>query len=357
MKYFFTLFLLCLFLINTNILWGADFVFTKTLSLGMTDPSVKELQKFLNKTTETEVSSYGAGSSGNETDYFGSLTAKALIKFQNLYASEVLAPVGLSKGTGFFGPMTMNKINQLSSNYPSPISLNNTPQKTLNTPKTIISSDFSVNIGQTKNLTITDSVVPIYASSYEVFQGQSVSISGTGFSSKGNIVYFGENYSLKNISSSNSNTLSFDVPKELPLGYYDLRIGTSDNKISKHKAFFVVVDKNSKRPSITSISPTSGKYGTTITVIGENFTKTGNQIRTNYSVVRDLSSSDGKTISFSILPFSDTSSDNTENITFQISSITNDIQNENRNITWPISLRLINDGGVSNKNFVFNLTF
>ena len=50
---------------------------------------------------------------GLVTGNFLSLTQQAVIRFQEKYASEILAPLGLVKGTGYVGQMTRNKINQL----------------------------------------------------------------------------------------------------------------------------------------------------------------------------------------------------------------------------------------------------
>ena len=50
---------------------------------------------------------------GLVTGSFLSLTQVALIRFQEKYASEILIPLGLQKGTGYVGPATRTKINQL----------------------------------------------------------------------------------------------------------------------------------------------------------------------------------------------------------------------------------------------------
>jgi len=80
------------------------FTFTKDLYLGVKDPEVKELQKFLNN-NGFSVAQSGAGSKGNETDYFWHLTKDALIKFQK--ANNIVP------AEGYFGRLTRAKINQL----------------------------------------------------------------------------------------------------------------------------------------------------------------------------------------------------------------------------------------------------
>ncbi len=88
-------------------------LFTKQLKPNQTDSDIKQLQIFLNSDPNTQVAKSGAGSPGKETNFFGLLTKKAVIKFQEKYAKEVLAPWGLKKGTGVVGKTTLIKINEL----------------------------------------------------------------------------------------------------------------------------------------------------------------------------------------------------------------------------------------------------
>ena len=71
---------------------------------------VKKLQAFLNG----EV-----GSNLPLTGLFGPMTETAVRTFQQKYASEILAPVGLTRGTGSVYASTLKKINALACGLPA----------------------------------------------------------------------------------------------------------------------------------------------------------------------------------------------------------------------------------------------
>jgi len=71
--------------------------FTRDLTVGSKGDDVKALQQFLNG-HGVMVSGSGAGSPGNETTYFGSLTKEALSRWQGTQ--------GITPAVGYFGPKT-----------------------------------------------------------------------------------------------------------------------------------------------------------------------------------------------------------------------------------------------------------
>ena len=86
--------------------------FTGTFTVGSRDNQVKVLQRFLNK-NGFQIAATGAGSPGNETDYYGGLTKSAVVRFQEAYTADILAPFNRTTGTGFFGQSTRAKLNAL----------------------------------------------------------------------------------------------------------------------------------------------------------------------------------------------------------------------------------------------------
>lgn len=98
---------------------GSNYTFTKNLQVGSTGEDVRQLQIVLNG-DGVNIATTGAGSPGNETSYFGPITKAGVIRFQNKYASEILAPVGLINGTGYVGASTRAKLNMLTSKPTTP---------------------------------------------------------------------------------------------------------------------------------------------------------------------------------------------------------------------------------------------
>lgn len=170
------------------------YTFSRSLTVGSVGQDVLELQRFLNKDVDTRVSISGAGSPGNETNYFGNATKSAVLKFQNKYKGEVLTPVGLSYGTGFFGQSTIAAVNKRSGGFS--IDIPNPVNPSVKAPKI-----FSI-------------------SPKKVRTGDYVTIKGEGFDAiNGNSII--DNYSganmYKDIRTSNNGTeLSFRVDSLIP---------------------------------------------------------------------------------------------------------------------------------------------
>lgn len=77
----------------------------RVLKIGFSGMDVKGLQEFLIREGHLQ--------GGYNTGYFGRLTERAVRDFQEKYASEILMPLGLDKGTGIVGIFTRKKINTL----------------------------------------------------------------------------------------------------------------------------------------------------------------------------------------------------------------------------------------------------
>jgi len=90
-----------------------QYVFTKKIQLGAVGPEVKFLQQYLNAQGFL-LAQTGPGSAGKETEMFGPLTKQAVVKFQEKYASEILTPLGLKKGTGVVASYTIAELNKLN---------------------------------------------------------------------------------------------------------------------------------------------------------------------------------------------------------------------------------------------------
>lgn len=155
--------------------------FQRNLSLGSSGVDVLELQKLLNQDADTVVADFGPGSPGNETNYFGQATKRAVYRFQEKYRKDILVPSGLFNGNGFVGPSTRYKLSSLSNYYSSVGGSKNYPDK----PQV----DLTGNVNAT-NGSDSGSRKPIVKSVYpeKVKSGDVVTVNGENFSKTGNNV-------------------------------------------------------------------------------------------------------------------------------------------------------------------------
>jgi hypothetical protein len=82
---------------------ACPYTWNTNLTVGSTGADVMALQKFLNSNAATQVAASGAGSPGNESTYFGSLTKAAVAKYQTAN--------GISPAAGYVGPLTRASLN------------------------------------------------------------------------------------------------------------------------------------------------------------------------------------------------------------------------------------------------------
>src|SRR3989338_1247066 len=101
---------------------ACSLTFTRNLTIGSTGTEVLALQKFLNSIDGTQLATTGAGSPGNETSYFGSISRAAVSKFQQKY--------GITPTAGYWGPISRAKANSLCASAPTTPTTPTTPTPT-----------------------------------------------------------------------------------------------------------------------------------------------------------------------------------------------------------------------------------
>ncbi len=119
---------------------ACSYTWTRNLSIGSTGDDVRQLQRFLNGNPQTQVAVTGVGSPGNESSYYGPATARAVSKFQEMYAAQILTPLGLTNGTGGFYTSTRARLNEVcqgSSGSGSGISVNHAGTRSATSPAVV----------------------------------------------------------------------------------------------------------------------------------------------------------------------------------------------------------------------------
>jgi len=96
------------------------YTLTRDLRFGDSGDEVAGLHKALKQ----EGFDFGTEESSR---YFGEKTAAAVVAFQQKYAEDVLKPIGLTYGTGYFGKLTRDKVNEIYGCGAKPLNLTSTP--------------------------------------------------------------------------------------------------------------------------------------------------------------------------------------------------------------------------------------
>jgi peptidoglycan hydrolase-like protein with peptidoglycan-binding domain len=87
-------------------------LFQTALYLGIRDSEVKQLQEALNTQISTRLADSGAGSPGQETEYYGPVTEDAVKRFQ-CEQGIVCSGTAITTGYGVVGPRTQARLNEI----------------------------------------------------------------------------------------------------------------------------------------------------------------------------------------------------------------------------------------------------
>lgn len=184
-----------------------DFYFSKDLKIGDTDHEVQWLQEFLNNDPGTLVADQGFGSVGNETDYFGSKTEDAVKRFQEKYRDDILVPAGLALPTGYFGPGSRSKANDLLDLIRSDEQTSDNDNGFEIDDEHVVFTEESFAQSKLDNTRPTiNKVTPTHPTSART----KIVITGTYFTPTNNVVY-GSIGEIRNIASSDGKTIEITL--------------------------------------------------------------------------------------------------------------------------------------------------
>ena len=302
------------------------FIFTRDLQFGDRNNDVLELQKTLNRDIDTRVAETSYGSPGMETTFFGNLTLGAVNRFQDKFRNEILLPLNLFAPTGYVGPSTRSKLNQLNQDF----SLLGQPVTTAPSPTTtttqvfpttdlsqrpilsrqaeqdlfdeFLSRDFyhtairpELSPGRFINVAVADrnTSVPVgfRANRIDIFDGTKVSVIGDNFLQAFDL-YLGNVLVFKRVLTDEN--LYFEAPANGQVGQNRLSF-VQDGVAVSNDLIFNYFDKD-LLPTITDVEVINN---VTLNLTGKNF-ESFNQVETLLGSISNVSSFDGTSFSISL---------------------------------------------------------
>ena len=254
-----------------------EILFNRSLSLGDYGEDVLELQKVLNKDPDTRIAISGPGSLGQETQYFGSLTRGAVIKYQNKYSDEVLAPVGLTYGTGYFGPSTISHIQSrnialdLNGDLETEDDLMERLLEILNQTNLDINTEVEPEVPEIQVNTNTteqyDEFTIAYISHNVAERGDEVAVISSGINSTSRILLRSSGSDRIIYGKIIDTGIYFDVPR-INYGTYQVYVKTG-SELSEPVTLRIVDEVHPPKISTVSFPGDSIEYGETVTIKGE----------------------------------------------------------------------------------------
>ncbi len=276
----------------------------RNLRLGMSGEDVRLLQVILNSDPRTKIADSGSGSPGSESNYFGARTKAAMARFQELYRSEVLAPAGLTRGSGYVGSYSRTKLVSLckgsgatsSATSPRPVTSTRptTPRPSL---APVVSNALGVPLSSaalSRSASRARKPYIMFPSSYAVRQGGKLTVYGGGFTPSDNTISIGATR-YTNVSPTKG-ALEITIPRNAQKGKFSLTV--SNAKGESNKTFVVITDPSAPSPKVLSFTPSAGPVGTSITVTGENLSKEWNDVVVGQRIITGVVSPDGKSLTF-----------------------------------------------------------
>ncbi|MCL5006533.1 MAG: peptidoglycan-binding protein [Patescibacteria group bacterium] len=154
----------------------ASCTFTRDLTVGSTGADVKCLQEYLNASGYT-VASTGSGSAGHETTYFGTLTAKAVAKWQ--------AAHGVTPSAGYFGPKSRAEYVALTTTTSTTTPTSTTTGPTAQVPSTGLAASLASNSVAAGSVIAGAGQIPVGSFTFTASSASGETITGLTFTKVG----------------------------------------------------------------------------------------------------------------------------------------------------------------------------